>query len=144
MNISRSVALGKGVSRSGVGEIEQPKTIEEEVAMMKEKLQALTVAFYATIEKMGNEKSNLSKEDEVFFENTIKNNDNIPIGTVLLGTTKGLNYILIVGDLGEYIVGYKTYPSLSAAAEAVSGVRRSGWTFWKLPDGKTAKEVFRR
>ena len=43
---------------------------------------------------------------------------------------------------GYYIDNVKYY-SLSAAAEAVSGVRRSGWTFWKLVDGTTVKEAFR-
>lgn len=66
----------------------------------------------------------------------------IPEGTVLYGSTHGLNYFLQVKD-GAFWVGDKRYDSLSAAAEAVSGVRRSGWTFWKLPDGRTVKEVFK-
>jgi len=66
----------------------------------------------------------------------------IPEGTVLYGSTRGLNYFLQVKD-GAFWIGDKKYDSLSAAAEAVSGVRRSGWTFWKLPDGRTVKEVFK-
>ncbi|RLI56702.1 MAG: hypothetical protein DRO87_07760, partial [Candidatus Thorarchaeota archaeon] len=53
----------------------------------------------------------------------------------------GQMYILRPTPEG-FRVGDQIYKSLSAAAEAVSGVRRSGWTFWKLPDGRTAKEAF--
>lgn len=66
----------------------------------------------------------------------------IPEGTILWGTTRGMNFFLTVQHGGFY-VGTTRYDSPSAAAEAVSGVRRSGWAFWKLPDGKTLKEAFK-
>lgn len=66
----------------------------------------------------------------------------IPVGTTLIGKTKDRTFFLTV--MGEgYNVGITKYDSLSAAAEAVSGCRRSGWAFWKLNDGRTAKEVFK-
>ena len=72
------------------------------------------------------------------------NKDGIPIGTLCLGSTERspfLFYLTVEPD--GYLVGHQLFQSLSAAAEAVSRVRRSGWTFWKLTDGRTLKEVFR-
>ncbi len=72
------------------------------------------------------------------------NKDGIPIGTVCLGATEKspfLYYLTVVVD--GYVVGSHKFASLSAAAEAVSFVRRSGWTFWKLIDGRTLKEAYR-
>ena len=72
------------------------------------------------------------------------NKDGIPVGTVCLGATEKspFLYYLTVNPDG-YTVGSTQFASLSAAAEAVSLVRRSGWTFWKLMDGRTLKEAFR-
>lgn len=72
------------------------------------------------------------------------NKDGVPVGTVAIGITEksSFKFYLTVLESG-YQVGVKTYDSLSAAAEAVSKVRRSGWTFWKLPDGRTLKEAFK-
>jgi len=72
------------------------------------------------------------------------NKDGIPSGTVCIGATEKspfLYYLTVDGD--NYVVGNQPFASLSAAAEAVSLVRRSGWTFWKLLDGRTLKEAFR-
>ena len=72
------------------------------------------------------------------------NKDGIPSGTVCIGATEKshfLYYLTVDGD--SYVVGNQPFSSLSAAAEAVSLVRRSGWTFWKLLDGRTLKEAFR-
>jgi hypothetical protein len=66
----------------------------------------------------------------------------IPEGTQLYGTTKSVNYFCLVKD-GAFYVGTKRFESLSAAAQGVSGVRRSGWTFWKMPDGRTVKEAYK-
>ena len=73
----------------------------------------------------------------------IKSENKIPEGTTLTGVTKGIPYYLEVKD-GGFSVGVRRYDTLSAAAEGVSGVRRSGWAFWKLPDGKTVKDVFKK
>jgi len=72
------------------------------------------------------------------------NKDGIPVGTVCLGATEKspfLYYLTVEAD--GYVVGSHNFASLSAAAEAVSLVRRSGWTFWKLVDGTTLKEAYR-
>jgi hypothetical protein len=72
------------------------------------------------------------------------NKDGIPLGTLAIGTTEKspfLNYLTVEED--GYVVGNVIFASLSAAAEAVSKVRRSGWTFWRLLDGRTLKEAFR-
>jgi hypothetical protein len=72
------------------------------------------------------------------------NGDGIPLGTICYGVTEKsafLTYLTVEED--GYVVGSKVFQSLSAAAEAVSLVRRSGWTFWKLLDGRTLKEAFR-
>jgi hypothetical protein len=71
------------------------------------------------------------------------NKDGIPVGIVCTGNTEkavGDFYLFVERD--GYRVGDKKYPSLSSAAEAVSHVRRSGWTFWHLPGGRTLKEVY--
>lgn len=73
---------------------------------------------------------------------TLKSKNEIPEGTTLTGITKGMPYYLEVKD-GGFFVGIQKYDTLSAAAEGVSGVRRSGWTFWKLPNGRTVKDVFK-
>jgi len=65
----------------------------------------------------------------------------VPYDVLLVGITRGIQYTLVRTPQG-FRVGNTVYKSLSAAAEAVSGVRRSGWTFWRLPDGRTAKEAF--
>jgi hypothetical protein len=72
------------------------------------------------------------------------NKDGLPIGTVCMGATEKspfLYYLTVEPD--SYRVGSTHFESLSAAAEAVSLVRRSGWAFWKLLDGRTLKEAFR-
>ena len=72
------------------------------------------------------------------------NKDGIPVGTVCFGATEKspfLYYLTVESD--GYIVGSHKFESLSAAAETVSLVRRSGWTFWKLLDGRTLKDAYR-
>ena len=75
-----------------------------------------------------------------------KAKDEIPVGTILKGMTQGTPFWCVVKPDGYY-VGINRYESLSAAAQAVSGVRRSGWTFWHFDNGKhegrTVKEVYR-
>lgn len=65
----------------------------------------------------------------------------IPAGTLLFGKSAKKETILVVTETG-FFIGKTRYNSLSAAAKTVSGMRRSGWTFWKTANGKTAKEVF--
>jgi hypothetical protein len=73
------------------------------------------------------------------------NKDGIPIELVCIGETEKQQFPLCMTVKADnYQVGLNNYLSVSAAAEAVSGVRRSGWAFWKLPDGRTLKEVFKK
>lgn len=73
------------------------------------------------------------------------NHDGLPLNSSYIGLTSKSQYpyILMVDEDGAYRVGNEKFASLSAAAEHVSGVRRSGWTFWSLFDGRTLKEVYK-
>lgn len=139
----KQIALGKGVPRSGVAVTKDPQTLEERISLLEEKIHAMTVAFHATRNLLKQKQVVEEINDEVFGEEP-KNKDGLPLNTTLIGISKDVPYILIINDIGEYLVGNTKHASLSSAAEAVSGVRRSGWTFWKLPDGRTAKDVFRK
>jgi hypothetical protein len=139
---TKEIALGKGLGSSGSAKTVEPITVEGRLKVLEEKLQAMTLAFYATRNAL-KQKQVIDEIEEEVFGDVPKNSDNIPLNTSFIGVTRSVPYLLIVNDLGEYVVGYKKYPSLSAAAEDISGTRRSGWTFWKLPDGRTAKEVFK-
>ncbi|MBQ5557296.1 MAG: type I restriction enzyme HsdR N-terminal domain-containing protein [Aeriscardovia sp.] len=44
------------------------------------------------------------------------------------------------GD-GKIEIEGQPYPSLSKAAEIVTGHSRDGWTFWRLPDGRTLDDL---
>jgi len=118
--------------------LEYCKILEERIYHMTN---AMDSAF-AIIKEIRNQ-VNIQKDREITDVIKSKKNDEvIPTGTVLTGNTKGVNYFCQVKEDGFY-VGVTKYPSLSAAAEGVSGVRRSGWTFWKLPNEKTVKEVYK-
>jgi hypothetical protein len=73
------------------------------------------------------------------------NKDGVPIGIECWGTTENSPYMQIMTvEIDGYRIGNSKYGSLSAAAEVVSGVRRSGWVFWKLPTGETLKELYKK
>ena len=142
MTSNKLIALGTGVEMGGLAESKEPRTTAERLDRLEEKLEAMTRAFHATRHMLAKKESNANIVDEVFGGEP-KNKDNVPLNSTLIGVTQGLPYVLVVNELGEYMVGKNTYMSLSAAAEGVSGVRRSGWVFWKTADGKTAKEAYR-
>ena len=77
------------------------------------------------------------------INNSNLNKDGLPLYIHFMGVSRGVPYVLLVRP-DAYYVGTTPYATLSAAAKAVSGVRRSGWTFWKLPDGRTVKEAFNK
>lgn len=130
------VALGKAAPKSGVGLAVKPKTAEQKVEMLEAIVSSLMDANAKLRSKRCSRESNA-------YEGQPTNRHGIPIGMSLLGLTKWGARILTVAEDGYYI-GLDRYNSLSAAAEATSGiVRKSGWVFWKLPDGRTAKQVFR-
>lgn len=120
--------------------VQEPANLNDKVKMLEASITAMQEAFSIT------RKTLITKEQADPALNAYaveKNKEGLPLSTCLIGVTKGIPYVLTIWTDGKYYVGNKKFASLSAAAEAVSGVRRSGWTFWKLPDGRTAKEVFK-
>jgi hypothetical protein len=70
-----------------------------------------------------------------------RNGEGLSIGTTLWGESKGKRTTLeVIGD-GYLCSNGLIYQSLSAAAEGVSGNRRSGWAFWKDINGAPIGEV---
>jgi hypothetical protein len=130
----RQVALGRAaVVDVGVGTVAAPKTAEERLAIIEAKVDML-----AEIVSLLQEKGDI-REDAPVDPNS--NGDGIPYYTNLIGVTKGQPYVLTVRE-DSYYLGNKPYRTLSAAAKAVCGHRKSGWVFWKLVDGRTVKEAF--
>jgi len=130
--MTQKIALGQAVKSSGVGvaisnkelsDQERIYVLEQQIDHMKRVIQSL---------KTRKTSDNLNK-------------DGIPIGIECWGTTEKVPYLLIMTvEIDGYRIGNFKYTSLSAAAGAVSGVRRSGWVFWKLPSGETLKELYKK
>lgn len=145
----KCVALGEDIADGEVVEVieEQSKTDTEKIKALEQHVYHLTNSLDNLFMMVKNLRDDINKEEDRGIQNVIEkkkkeNRIEIPEGTVLTGKTKGLSYFLQVKK-GGFNVGVTRYDSLSAAAEGVSGVRRSGWTFWCLPDGKTVKEAFK-
>ncbi len=134
--------MGKAPQKSGATICIDPKTIEERLSVIEAKIEAMTDAFYLIRNSKMDCQTNLDNFNRECEKKTKINKDGIPFNTVLIGMSYGYPYMLTVIEDG-YLVQGVTYQSLSAAAEAVSGCRRSGWTFWKLPNGSSVKEVFK-
>lgn len=133
----KKLALGKSTSKRGMALAVKPKTVEERVDLLE-----------AMVKNLLNINADLIKEktessSDAYSEVSL-NKQGIPIGTCLIGAARGgVPRVLSVAK-GGYFVGDTQFNSLSSAAQAVSGVvRKSGWVFWKLPDGRTAKEAFK-
>jgi hypothetical protein len=145
----KCVALGEDLAEIEMVKVinEQPQSTEEKVVMLETRIFDLgnaLASMFAMVKALQDDR-NAERNNKLAGIIEAKKKDNkieIPEGTILTGKTKGLSYFLHVKDGGFY-VGITRYDSLSAAAIGVSGVRRSGWTFWTLPDGKTVKEVFK-
>lgn len=122
----------------------EPDNAKEELYDMRLKLESITAMFYELRKKFGKPKED-SKIDGDVQDNGIYNKDGVPLNSSFVGFTKKsvYPYVLVVDKNGNYKVGDKSFKSLSASAEFVSGVRRSGWTFWKLFDGRTMKDVYK-
>lgn len=147
--MGKKIALGTALEQVGTAIVEKPATLEERVAALQRHLEELTVAFHAVNsirikDKRQSEAQTIHSTPSMLPDNKNTNYDGIPIGMSLLGiSTRGGIHVLTVKTDGYYI-GIRKFETLSAAAEFSSGVRRSGWTFWKLPDGRTLKEAFGR
>ena len=131
--MGQKIELGKAYS-IGSGIVSKPKTLDEQIALLEKRIATLTRAFNAGISRQVGD----INEDDMPV-----NKDGIPINISLIGQSmRGGIHVLTVTQ-NKYLIGTTgAYDSLSAAAEAASGIRRSGWTFWKLPNGKTVKEVY--
>ena len=143
------VALGEDLAEVDIIEVvnKEPQSMDEKVGMLEGRVFDLTNALDSmfTMVKELQDDRNKERNNRLIDIIEAKKKDNkveVPEGTILTGKTKGLSYFLHTKNGGFY-VGITRYDSLSAAAEGVSGVRRSGWTFWTLPDGKTVKEAFK-
>lgn len=135
----KDVALGRAAKTEAVGTAIKPPTgVEERLAILEEKFDLMLTIL--RVNGVIRDREPDPPPEEELSEN---NKDGIPIGINLIGSTKGQIYVLTVEKDG-YRVGKNSFNSLSAAGEAVRGSRVSGWVFWKLPDGRTVKEVFGR
>lgn len=142
--MSKKIALGQGVEKTYVGTVstEDPGPIEERLNLIEARMDTIA-NWIGSLE--GHSAAIVPTPAPV--DNP--NKDGLPIGLALVGTTKGVQHVLVTGQDTYTVVPLfdgptHSYPSLSAAAEAVSGVRRSGWTFWKVEDGRSIKEAFRK
>lgn len=114
------------------------------IKILEEQVKAMSIVIAALKKKL--------KQQHNAYDNCVAaaeggeniNKDGIPIGTLCIGTTeKSLFPCYLTVRKDHYTVGSVKFASLSAAAEAVSSVRRSGWTFWRLTDGTTLKEAYK-
>jgi len=141
-----AVALGDDIDI--IAEIEnEPESIEGKIAWMSHIMKQHTISLdsiFTLIKEMRNNDKYIKNADKSIEAH--KDNNKIPVGTVLIGMSKGIPFWCVVKADGFH-VGITKYDSLSAAAEGVSGVRRSGLTFWKFNDGnnsgRSIKEVYK-
>jgi len=129
-----------------VGEVEEviPMTTEERVIALEQRLYELTNSvdsMFSIIKKLL-QNENRSKRLAVNTKDVEKNKQEIPIDTVLIAKHHNANFYLCVKEDGFY-VGENKYSSLSAAAEGVTGSRRSGLVFWYTQDGRTVKKAYK-
>lgn len=122
-----------------------PHTVEERVARLEKENAAFRMMFdslYKMVKAL-NDHQNVENDKKIAeFVEKNKATKKIPVGTVLHGTSRGKSFFLeVVAD--GFVVGQIKYPSLSAAAEAVSGVRRSGLAFWKFSNDKSVKDMIK-
>lgn len=150
MKENKAVALGEDfeIEMDRVDE-DEPVTIEERVVFLEHVVKTHTASLdslYAIVKEIRSVTVNPEQLDKKIDESKKHNRDEVPPGTVLKGVTNKTPFWCVVKPDGFY-VGIQRYDSLSAAAAAVSGVRRSGWTFWRFDrgkyEGKTVKEVYR-
>jgi hypothetical protein len=142
----RCVALGEEGPEAEVAEVGPPPANDHErMEAFEQRLNQIALSLdslYKILNRLrevieGKKDSDVKEKIE-----QVKSQNKIPEGTVLNGVTRGVPYYLEVKE-GGFFVGTTKYETLSAAAEGVSKVRRSGWKFWRLPDGRTVKEVFK-
>ena len=136
--IKEAIALGKVPVKSGMAKAIKPRTVEDRLAALENMLASIIEINSKNIQTIDKPDENLNA-----YNNMPRNRDGIPLYISLLGSTRFGPRILYVAEDGYYL-GNVSYLSLSAAAEAASGIiRKSGWVFWKLPDGRSLKKAFK-
>jgi uncharacterized protein YqgV (UPF0045/DUF77 family) len=146
----KCIALGEEDTSEEIAEVEPvtaPAGMEQRLDAFETRLLHITNSIDSLFQIVKSLRDVSSKAHDTRISETIEKKKKeqkieIPEGTTLHASSKGLSYFCRVGIDGFY-VGATRCDSLSAAAEGVSGVRRSGWTFWKMSDGRTVKEVYK-
>jgi len=146
----KCIALGEEDTAEEIAQVLSEPTdisVEARLASIESRILFMTNSLDSLFAMVKGLREESSRDQDVKINETIEKKKKeqkveIPEGTTLHCKTKGLSYFCQVKPDGFY-VGETQYDSLSAAAEGISGVRRSGWTFWKLPNGKTVKEVYK-
>lgn len=95
----------------------------------------------------------LAMLEETPVKKEVINKDGIPVGMHIFSELDDLGVVELVVRQRNYqafkigqtkLAGGKKFNSLSAAAEAISGIKRkSGWQFWRDENGRTLKELFK-
>lgn len=132
-----SLALGKAICKKGTAFAVIPKSLEERLCLLETMVKNLLEINSGILSEKVDSSSNAYTDEAM-------NKDGLPYNMCFVGADKnGFPRMLVVKKDGYFVSDIK-YKSLSSAAEAVSGViRKSGWVFWKLSDGRTIKEAFR-
>ncbi len=146
---NNAVALGEDVV-DGIELEREPRTPEERLTYLEQAVKQHTISLdslYSIVKEIQNSKEHQERVEEIDKQIEDNKSDNrIPVGTRLKGMTGNTPFWCIVKNDGFY-VGITKYGSLSAAAQGVSGVRRSGWAFWKFEDGKnegkSVKQIYK-
>lgn len=134
----KTVALGKAPVRSGTAKAIKPRSVEDRLSALENMLVSILEITKGNAQIADKPDNNLNA-----YVGMPRNKDGLPLNISLIGSTKFGPRILYVSEDGYYL-GNDLYTSLSAAAEAASGIiRKSGWVFWKLPDGKSIKSTFK-
>lgn len=149
-HLDMAVALGDDTGSDNVEIEAAPRTVEERVLYLEQISKQHTISLdslFTIIKNLQNTPGNKQVAAEIDQQIDAHKSDNkIPVGTQLVGITKGIPYYCSVGQDGFW-VGISKYNTLSAAAEGVSGVRRSGWAFWRFStgqyEGKTVREIYK-
>lgn len=114
-------------------------TLEQRIGVLEQRISQLTAMFNeVNMLRMKEKRAAASLK----LDQTGVNKDGIPINISLVGhSTKYGTKFLFVLEEGYSFCG-QIYQSLSAAAEAASGVRRSGWAYWRTANDRTVKEEY--
>jgi TPP-dependent indolepyruvate ferredoxin oxidoreductase alpha subunit len=130
--------------------IKESKRIESELAAQDDEVRSVTAtiipapqnALERRVLQLESQLEEMSKLLEEKQESKVTlNKDNLPIGMVLKGESKGQTHKLEILEEGYLCSNGEIVATLSAAAEEVSGNRRSGWAFWTDSRGTPIGEI---